>query len=49
MITGYILLVSAISVVCTLAIRRRDIFTEAVDDSLATEQARHRTTAASIA
>ncbi len=49
MIIGYILLVSAISVVCTLAIRRRDVFTEAVDDSLATEQARHRTTAASIA
>ncbi len=49
MIIGYIVIVSVISAVCTLAIRKRDMFTEAVDSSPVTEQSRSRPTAARVA
>lgn len=49
MIMGYIVIVSVISAVCTLAIRKRDMFTEAVDSSPVTEQSRSRPTAARVA
>ena len=48
MIMAYIVLVSVISVGCTLAIRRRDMFTESVDNAMVAEQVRGHQTAARV-
>lgn len=48
LIIGYIVLVSVISVGCTLGIRRRDMFTESVDNAVVTEQVRDHEAAARV-
>lgn len=48
LIIGYIVIASLISLVCTMAMRRRDMFTESVDDAIAEEQARGRAVATSM-